>query len=106
MLTLHRQLIFMIFLFLFTLGNAICGAAQSSTMLIIGRAVAGLGGSGLINSALTIVSAASPVEKRPIMYGIVMGFAQVGVALGPIVGGALTEHATWRWCRLPKDCPL
>jgi MFS family permease len=49
----------------FELGSVICGAAQSSAMLIVGRAVAGMGGSGLINGALTILSAAVTLEKRP-----------------------------------------
>lgn len=47
------------------IGSVLCGAAQSSNMLIIGRAVAGLGGSGLSNGALTIIGAAAPMHKRP-----------------------------------------
>jgi MFS family permease len=56
---------FLAFLGIFEFGSAICGAAQSSNMLIIGRAVAGLGGSGLSNGALTILSASVPMAKRP-----------------------------------------
>jgi MFS family permease len=50
---------------LFELGSVLCGAAQSSNMLIIGRAVAGLGGSGVRNGGLTIIAAAAPIHKRP-----------------------------------------
>lgn len=56
---------FIAFLFVFEVGSAICGAAQSSKMLIAGRAVAGLGGAGLRNGALTIMSETIPLQERP-----------------------------------------
>lgn len=59
-----KQWTFFSFLALFELGSLLCGAAVSSSMLIIGRSVAGLGASGLTNGALTIVSACVPLEKR------------------------------------------
>lgn len=54
----------MIFLGLFELGSLLCALAKDSKMLIIARAVAGLGSAGLINGALTIVAACVPLEKR------------------------------------------
>lgn len=62
---LIRKYTFLAFLGLFEVGSAICGAAQSSTMLIIGRAVAGMGGSGLRNGALNILTESIPLPKRP-----------------------------------------
>lgn len=56
---------FLAFLGLFEFGSVLCGAAQSSNMLIVGRAVAGLGASGLTNGALTIIGATAPMPKRP-----------------------------------------
>ncbi|GKT40569.1 efflux pump mlcE [Colletotrichum spaethianum] len=54
---LEVQHTFLAFLFVFEVGSAVCGSAQSSKALIVGRVVADLGGSGIVNGALTIVSA-------------------------------------------------
>jgi MFS family permease len=67
-------------------------------MLIIGRAVAGLGSSGLTNGALTIISAVSPLHKRAALLGLMMSISQIGIVAGPLIGGALTQFASWRWC--------
>jgi MFS family permease len=53
------------FLGIFELGSLLCGAARSSTMLIVGRAVAGMGAAGLFSGALTIVSHTIPLQSRP-----------------------------------------
>lgn len=65
--------LYMGFVAVFLLGNLIGAVAKSSTMIIIGRSVAGLGGSGLMNGAFTIIAACVPMSKRPALTGIVMG---------------------------------
>ncbi|RWA05277.1 hypothetical protein EKO27_g9821 [Xylaria grammica] len=86
------------FFALFELGSALCGAAKSSKMLIVGRAIAGAGSSGVISGAFTIISACVPVEKRPPLIGALMGITQLGNIAGPVIGGAFTTGYTWRWC--------
>ncbi|KAF2103662.1 efflux pump [Rhizodiscina lignyota] len=92
------KITYMAFLALFEVGSALCGAAQSSKMLIVGRAVAGLGVAGLSNGAMTIISASAPLHKRPALIGIMMSISQLGIIGGPLIGGALTQYASWRWC--------
>ncbi|KAL4905585.1 hypothetical protein BDW74DRAFT_167766 [Aspergillus multicolor] len=89
---------FLAFFTVFELGSAICGAAQSSNMLIVGRALAGIGSSGLLNGAFTILHASVPAERLPQVTGVLMGLSQLGLLSGPLIGGALTQHASWRWC--------
>ncbi|KAH8810877.1 putative MFS multidrug transporter [Xylogone sp. PMI_703] len=89
---------FIAFFGVFELGSLICGVATSSKMLIVGRAIAGMGSSGLINGTFTILGACVPLAKIPALVGAIMGIANLGLVMGPLVGGALTEYATWRWC--------
>lgn len=86
------------FLGTFELGSLICALAKSSVMLVIGRAVAGMGSSGLINGSLTIIAVAAHPSKRPTLLAVIMAMAGAGQLLGPLIGGALTERVSWRWC--------
>ena len=56
---------FMTFFGIFELGSLLCGVANSSKMLIVSRAIAGIGGAGLVNGALTIIATSLPLRKRP-----------------------------------------
>lgn len=64
-LTQMSQWTFLGFFFVFEVGSLICGVAQSSSTLIVGRVIAGLGTSGIMNGALLIISEIAPMHKRP-----------------------------------------
>ncbi|KAK9774991.1 putative Major facilitator superfamily (MFS) profile domain-containing protein [Seiridium cardinale] len=78
-------------------GSAICGAAPNSPALIVGRAIAGLGCSGLLIGTFSLIPLIAAPLKRPIFVGTVGGVLGLGMSIGPLVGGAFTENVTWRW---------
>lgn len=69
-------------------------------MFIIGRVIAGVGSAGIANGAVTTISAVLPVRRQALFMGLNMGMGQLGLATGPIIGGAFTTYASWRWCAL------
>ncbi|GAA6063261.1 hypothetical protein JCM10212_004995 [Sporobolomyces blumeae] len=84
----------------FEVGSAVCGGAHNVDTLIVGRAVSGVGAAGIFVSILSIIAQVTLLEKRPALFGLfglVFGAASIA---GPLIGGALTDHATWRWCFL------
>ncbi|KAI0008828.1 MFS general substrate transporter [Xylariaceae sp. FL0662B] len=89
---------FLLTVLVFETGSALCGAAPSSIAFIIGRALAGLGGAGIFTGTMLIMIPMVPLRKRPAfqgVFGIVFGIAS---SVGPLLGGAFTDGATWRWC--------
>ncbi|ORX94423.1 putative efflux pump antibiotic resistance protein [Clohesyomyces aquaticus] len=89
---------FIISMIIFEIGSLICGVAPTSTALIIGRAIAGVGGAGLGVGGTSIVSFTVPPAKRPMMMGIIGMTYCLSAVLGPLLGGAFTDNVSWRWC--------
>ncbi|KAF3065400.1 Efflux pump roqT [Trichoderma lentiforme] len=83
---------------IFEIGSAICGAAPTSDALIIGRVIAGIGGSGMYLGALSYFSVFT-TNKEATLYNAGIGLAWgFGSILGPVIGGAFSDSsATWRW---------
>lgn len=90
--------VYLIAIAIFEAGSIICGAAPNSVGLIIGRAIAGLGGGGMYSGSMLIISQSMPLEKRPIFTGIISGLYGIAGVAGPLLGGAFTEYVSWRWC--------
>jgi len=92
-----RRKVFSIGLALFTVASVACALAPNLSDLIVARTVQGLGGAMVLPLSLTILTAAFPVERRGLIVGIYGGLAGLAVAMGPIVGGALTQSIDWHW---------
>jgi MFS family permease len=90
--------IFLIGITIFEVGSAICGAAPSSAAFIVGRAIAGLGSSGLFSGAMVIMFHTIPLRQRPIYQGFAGVIFAVGSVVGPLLGGTFTDKVSWRWC--------
>ncbi|KAL2846886.1 major facilitator superfamily domain-containing protein [Aspergillus pseudoustus] len=88
------------FFSIFLLGSLLCGVANSSTMFIAARAIAGIGGSGVVSGGLSVIAIVTPNEQRPLFTGLIVSVFSIGTVIAPIIGGAFTSHATWRWCFL------
>src|SRR5437762_8959222 len=82
---------------LFTLSSAAAALAPSSGMLIAARAAQGLGAAIATPLTLTLLADAFPPQRRGVALGVWSGISGIAVALGPLVGGAVVQAASWQW---------
>ena len=85
-------------LLIFELGSILCAAAKNSTMLIVGRAVAGVGAAALFSGGITIIGYSVRLEKRPIYIALLSSMFGISSVVGPLLGGVFTDRTGWPWC--------
>jgi hypothetical protein len=90
--------VFVSAIMIFMVGSLIAGVSPSSPILILGRAVQGLGTSGILSGGLIIMSQVVPLRLRPVLTSAIGAMEGVAMISAPIIGGVLTDNLHWRWC--------
>src|ERR1700729_3530755 len=94
---LGRRRVFALGLAVFTLGSLLCGLAQSGLMLIVCRALQGVGGAIVFATSLALLAQTFHGRERGMAFGAWGAVAGVATAVGPLLGGLLTTELSWRW---------
>ena len=92
-----RRRVFLLGLAVFSLSSLACGLAGSADLLIGARVAQGVGAAFMMPATLSIISATFPPRERGAALGTWAGVSAVALAIGPLVGGLITEHISWHW---------
>jgi len=92
-----RKRIYLIGILTFIGASLLCGVARSMGALVLFRLIQGIGGGAVLPIALTIIADLFPIEQRLRIQGLFSGVWGLAAIVGPLVGGFLTDHASWRW---------
>lgn len=92
-----RRPFYLISLGFFTAGTLLCCRSENFTELLTGRSIQGVGGGGILALGLVILTDIVPLRQRPIYVGINQISWAVGAVTGPLIGGLIVQHTTWRW---------
>ncbi|HEY3113101.1 MAG TPA: MFS transporter [Gemmatimonadaceae bacterium] len=91
-----RKRVFLFGVLFFTASSMLCGFATSTRVLIVGRALQGIGAAFLVPGSLAIISATFDDAERGKAIGTWSGFSAITTAIGPVIGGWLIQHVSWR----------
>lgn len=92
-----RKIVLQVAIGLFLVGSALCGLAQNMTQLVLMRGLQGLGGGGLMVISMAAVADVIPPANRGRYQGLFGGVFGLATVIGPLIGGFLVQHASWRW---------
>ncbi len=92
-----RRLVFAVGIVIFTLGSALCGLAPSSLFLSLSRALQGIGGAIMFATSLALLAQAFEPRERGVAFAAFGAVTGIAVAIGPVLGGAITSGLSWRW---------
>ena len=92
-----RRRVFAVGMSIFTAASAVAALAPNVSVLVAARAVQGLGGAVVMPLTLTLLASVVAPERRGLAFGLWGGMSGLGVALGPVIGGGITEYASWQW---------
>lgn len=92
-----RKMVFLIGVAIFAAASIWCGLAPDILQLIAARGVQGIGAALLVPGSLALISASFPEQRRGQAIGTWSGFTAITAAIGPVLGGWLVEHTSWRW---------
>jgi EmrB/QacA subfamily drug resistance transporter len=92
-----RRVVFAIGIVVFTVGSALCGLASDATFLSLSRALQGIGGAIMFATSLALLADAFEPRERGAAFGVFGAVTGVAVAVGPVLGGAITSGLSWRW---------
>ena len=92
-----RRVVFATGIVVFTVGSALCGAAQSTLFLTLSRALQGVGGAIMFATALALLAQAFEPKERGVAFAAFGAVTGIAVAVGPVLGGAITTGLNWRW---------
>src|SRR6267378_2351562 len=92
-----RRLVFVVGVAIFAVSSAGCGLASNIHQLIFARSVQGVGAALLVPGSLAIISTSFDEKSRGQAIGTWSGFTAITTAIGPVLGGWLVQHASWRW---------
>ncbi|KAG6358211.1 hypothetical protein INS49_014095 [Diaporthe citri] len=94
----NAKVLYLTCVLLFEVGSALCGAAPNVDALIVGRAIAAVGGAGIYMGVMTLIAATTTIRERPFYVGLTGLTWGIGIVLGPVIGGAFSISAVgWRW---------
>ncbi|KAF2706514.1 MFS general substrate transporter [Pleomassaria siparia CBS 279.74] len=91
---------YLISITIFEIGSLICGLATSSIMLIVGRAISGVGSGGIYAGSFIIIAFSTNPASRPKYSALLGSMYGISSVVGPVVGGVFSDKVTWRWCFL------